>query len=229
MLAMVLTLVVALCGVTAIAVVTGGVAVGVGCSLLAAAFVSSLDFVKKFTDEGIDRFRRACREAGLEMVHRGRNIASYPDLVARSTSIDVSGYSLASFVNQHGTTIQSRARANVLRVRILLVDPDSQASIDQASLERAAGGTFTAQVERVEQQFADVPAVEIRLVRIALPAMVFRIDERMFIGPHFALPSSQVATFELTPGWMQEQYTEVFETLWKLAKPIEGRDATASG
>lgn len=191
--------------------------VGVGGSLLAAAFVSSLDFVKKLSDEGVDKFRQAARASGLRMVHQNRNIASYSDLVAKASRIDVSGYSLASFISQHGSTVKTRAHQGHLEVRVLLVDPTSTASTDQAALESAAGGSFAPQVAKLQQEFAGEARITVKTITTALPTMVFRIDDRMFVGPHFALASSQVATFELTSGWMHDQYTAVFEQLWTLA------------
>lgn len=195
--------------------------VGVGGSLLAAAFVSLLDFAKKFNDEGVDRFREAARKAGLVMVHRDRNIPTYTRLVGAAAHIDVSGYSLASFVGQHGFSITTRAKQNQVEVRVLLVDPTCRASLDQAAAEQAAGGSFDAQVKKVRQQFAGETRVKIRMIRTALPTMVFRIDDRVFVGPHFALPSTLVTTFELTSGWMRDQYMGVFDDLWETATQLQ--------
>lgn len=194
--------------------------VGVGGSLLAAAFVSFLDFAKKIQDEGFDKRRQALRQAGLLMVHSDRNIPEYKKLVAKAARIDVCGYSLTSFTGQHSAVIKARAARGEVEVRILLVDPASQASLDQAAAEAAAGGSFAYPVQKVIAEFTGQPRIQIRFISTALPTMVFRMDKRVFVGPHFARASTTVATLELDEGWMSEQYTGVFDTLWASATPV---------
>ena len=193
--------------------------VGIGGSLLAAAFISFLDLVKRFNDVGVDVMMASAKSAGVRELHPRRNVSTYPELVRKAPKIDVAGYSLRNFADQHGATIRERAALGDLKVRILLVDPTSQASFRQAAAEKAEGASFAVPVQKVIDDFGGIAGVEIELISRALPSMYFRIGDRLFVGPQFSKPSTSVGTFELTSGWMFQEYETEFDALWREAAP----------
>jgi hypothetical protein len=186
-------------------------------SVIASGLVSMFYLYSKYVDD-VDRDRRiAFDAAGLYRVNPTRRADYATPLKAAATQVDVMGYSLRSFLDDHAATLRMKG-GNGFQARILVVAPDSPASRAQESAEGFKAGTFATAIEHIRDAFADNdPMIQVRTTNHALPTMVFRMDDAMFVGPYFSHESSAVtATMELRgSGWLFAEYEAEFEALWK--------------
>lgn len=203
--------------------------ISIGCSLFAGGVVYLLDILRKITLDDLDKNYKnsvlnVIFDSGIKYVHRKRSIDKYDDLMTDvKEKIDISGYSLRSFFENSKHIIQDHSDNNKkLSVRMLVVDPDSEFSIEREKIEAEAPGTYKNSIGKIKTAFKDTKSVEIRKINTQLTTMIYRIDDLMFVGPHFYQRSSTTTnTLELSKaGWLFGEYIKEFENLWKAAKPI---------
>src|SRR5690606_7502443 len=103
-----------------------------------------------------------------------------------------------------------------ITIRIILVNPDSQVSKNRAKDELKGEDAFRDKINTMLKFFKDESKVEIRFFNSPLSSMIFRIDDVMFIGPHFYKKQSKATvTLELKKGqWMFDDYQNEFERMW---------------
>jgi hypothetical protein len=159
------------------------------------------------------------RDAGVHAVYEARGQVDYgPHVAGAIDRIDVLGYSLRAFTDQHATAIAAGV-AHSLIVRIMIVDPAHPSAVEQAHGEGYGSGGFDGNIERLKAKFGSLRNVEIKKVSTTLPEMIFRIDDTMFVGPYFSEKASgATVTFELAEGgWLFDEYQAEFDLLWNLA------------
>lgn len=67
-----------------------------------------------------------------------------------------------------------------------------------------------------------VDSVQMKLLASPLTTMIFRVDDKMFVGPHFyRKPSKATVTLELDKsGWFFGEYDREFSRLWDAANDV---------
>ena len=205
---------------------TGEVSKSIGTSLVASGIVGCLDLAyRRIIDENASRADEILN-SGLTAIYNRRDIDAYHQLMSSvSSRLDITGYSLRNFYDSFNHVLRERLRNSPrLRVRFLVVDPTSPHSIEREALEGHAPGTFANSIELLKQTFKDFEGVEARAYPGGLTTMVFRIDERMFVGPQF-LSAASKATVTLEAdrhgdSWLFQAYEREFEAMWSKASTI---------
>jgi hypothetical protein len=197
----------------------------VGTSLVAAGVVSFLVLWETWAREEDSERQSNLRSSGLRLVHRRRNLDEYHAKVGGlENRLDVTGYSLRSFLDSHGGVIKDKSlQKRPPRVRLLLVDPSCEASKSQEEIEEFDPGTFAGSVQRVIKLLAPLEGIEVRLLPFALSTMIFRVDDIMWTGPYFGSGSSAATlTLEIEQGgWMFGEYEKEFDGMWSRATAVD--------
>lgn len=216
-----ITIIIILLG-TSFALALKGVGRDIASSAIASGLVALLYLYSQYVED-LDRERRRTFDAaGLHRLSATRRADYATPLKTATAQVDVMGYSLRSFLDDHATTLLMKGR-NGLRARILVVAAGSEASAAQERAEGFQPGTFSTAIAHVRDAFSGSrPTIQVRAIERALPTMVFRIDDTMFVGPYFSHKvSARTATMELRrPGWLFEEYEAEFEALWRSATPL---------
>ena len=205
----------------------------IGTSLIASGIVALLDLWKEMIkDKLLDKVRGVITEGGIDFVYEKRDLDKY-DVLMKSLKdkLDITGYTLNAFYESYSDLLVDKAQNNAgLSVRILLIDPESEFSKHRANLEDRTVEAFKNSVERIRKKFADYKNIEIRLIDTPLTTMIFRIDDVMFVGPHFyKKPSKSTITFELNQkGWVFREFEREFERLWNDARVISPNPPAAA-
>ena len=194
--------------------------VSIGTSLIAGAFLSILTL-------WIDQIRNAEQirmaaliKTGLHTAHKRRNLPEYDSLVAVAKSIDVAGYTLKSFSEQNEDHFRSRVKSgNPIVVRILLVDPTTEAARAMEESEGLKPGTYSSLCESVTRKLGNIDGVSIRLLSSPLSMMVYRVDNFLYTGPFPTSGKSSTAfTLKIEKGgWLFDHQAKEFEGLWNKA------------
>jgi hypothetical protein len=197
----------------------GIVYISIGTSLIAGGIISFLIFLYQNIQETEQEKFDNIFTAGLDSVYPKRDLDRYDELIKKlSYCIDVTGYSLRGFFESfRDIVIEKLKRDSRIKVRILVVDPDSVFSKEREKIEGHPEGTFKDSVQTVKSYFSKYSNnIEIRKINFQLPCMIFRIDNVMFIGPYlFQRPSKSTVTFELNRnGWLFEMFEKEFDNLW---------------
>lgn len=200
----------------------GQVFVSIGTSLIAGATISLLTL-------WIDQIRNAEQtrmaeliDSGLHTAFERRNLSEYETLVPDADAIDVAGYTLKSFSEQNIHHLTSRAsKRKPISVRVLLVDPSTEAARAMEKAEDLPAGTYERLCEALHQRLGTIDGVEIRLLGRPLSMMIYRIDKFIYTGPFPASGRSSTAfTLKLEdPGWLYEHQKREFDSLWNEAYP----------
>lgn len=137
--------------------------------------------------------------------------------------VDLLGYAMLFFPEQHPDLpafVAERCETSSLKVRIVLVDPDSEETRQRDALERL-GGTLPARIRTTMQHFAPLlscPGVELRLVDVPLYNAVYRFDDQMLVTPYlYALHGFQHPLLHLRrlgEHGLFAAYADQFEALW---------------
>lgn len=195
--------------------------VSIGTSLIATGIVVFLDLWKKLTIKKItEKIQNVINESGIEQVSKKRDLDRYDDLINDlKESLDICGYSLGGFFESFSDTIKSK---NKTKVRVLFVNPDSEASKKRAEIEGKSIVLFKEKFETFKNYFKEDSHIEIKTIDIPLSSMIYRIDEVMFIGPHFYKKQSKsTLTVELAKNkWLFDEYQQEFNRMWDDANPI---------
>ncbi|MCG5493250.1 hypothetical protein [Ectothiorhodospira variabilis] len=194
----------------------------IGTSMIAAGIVAILELWKEVSAAHVlARLRNVINEAGIEWVYRKRDIDKYDDLMAGlNGSLDIAGYSLGGFFDSYSEILKQKLKFEGVRARVLLVDPCSEFAKSRARVEGKGSCFFHERARGFLSYFENVDNIEIRFLDDQLTTMYFRIDKKLFVGPHMhAKQSKATLTFELNEGhWLHEEYVREFERLWGAAK-----------
>lgn len=196
----------------------------IGTSLIAGALISLATLWIDQIRNGEEVRMRDLVETGLVAAYPRRNLTEeYDALVAGAKVIDVTGYTLRSFSEQNEEMLRKRAKQKKpVKVRILLVDPDTESSKIMQEAENLPIGQYSGSRESLLKSLGDIRGVEVRLSKRHLSMMIYRIDETLFTGPYPASAKSAKAfTLKLRRGWLFDKQMEDFEALWDLGDIIE--------
>lgn len=194
----------------------------IGASLIASAIVAFatvwIDLIRGGEQLRADELARA----GLQQVFDRRNLEEYDDLVKKAAKISVTGYTLRAFTEANEPILRERARnSDNFSVRMLLVDPDSEIAATMEAAEKQSRGAYKTSLLTIKQQMAGLDQrVEIRLLKKALPSMIYMLDDILYTGPYPHQGSSRHAfTFKLeSNGWLFKRQRDEFESLWNSAE-----------
>lgn len=161
-------------------------------------------------------------QSGISAAFKTRNLSEYPELVANTNSIDVTGYTLRGFSEQNIESIQKRADAgNPIKVRMLLVHPTSPAAQQMERAEGYPAHHYANALIPVVKRLGSLPGVEIRVTQRSISMMIYRIGNTLYTGPY---PHSGVSTNALTlridQGWIFDMLKDEFENSWKDGAPL---------
>ena len=162
--------------------------------------------------------------SGLHTAFERRNLPEYETLVPKADAIDVAGYTLKSFSEQNDHHLRARAdQGKPINVRILLVDPSTEAAAVMEQSEGLEPGTYRSLCDSVVKRLGDIEGVKIRFLGRPLSMMIYRIDKFVYTGPFPASGKSGTAfTLKLEEsGWLEERQIKEFDELWGEAKPLE--------
>lgn len=198
--------------------------VSIGTSLIAAGIIVFLDLWKKLSVNKMTRkIKNIFNEGGVQWISKKRDLDRYDELIDNlRDSVDICGYSLSGFFESFGDIIKVKAQKNNVKIRVLFVDPNSAASKQRAEIEGKSVKLFDEQIDSFKAFFCGFNSVEIRAIDIPLSSMIYKIDNVMFIGPHFYKKKSKsTLTIELSKGqWLFDEYQNEFNRMWDDAKPI---------
>lgn len=200
------------------------VQLSIGTSLIAGALMSLATLWIDQIRNGEEIRVRDLVETGLVAAYSRRNLTEeYDALVANAKVIDVTGYTLKSFSEQNEEVLRRRAeQKKPIRVRILLVDPDSESSKIMQLAENQSEGQYSGSRDSLLKSLGNIPDVEVRLCPRHLSMMIYRIDGILFTGPYPAsAKSARAFTLKLGRGWLFDRQMEDFEALWKLGSVVE--------
>jgi len=199
--------------------------VSIGTSLIATGIIVFLDLWKKLMIKKITgRIKNVINEAGIQWVSKKRDIDIYDNLIDNvKESIDICGYSLGSFFESFNDVIKNKSQNKNMIVRVLFVDPNSKAAKQRAKIEGKDVELFKQRIETFVTFFDKIDFVEIKQINVPLSSMIFRIDDVMFIGPHFYKKQSKsTLTIELSKKqWLFSEYQDEFNRMWEDATPIK--------
>lgn len=203
---------------------SSNVYVSIGTSLVATGIVVFLDLWKNFSiGELLEKVKIIINEAGVLHVYKKRDIDRYDKLISDlSDSLDICGYSLGGFFDSFSETVLEKVKNKNVKVRVLFVAYDSEASKKRAEVEGKSVELFKQRFETFINYFRDIDGIEIKTIDIPLSSMIYRIDNIMFVGPHFyKRQSKSTLTVELSKGkWMFDDYQKEFDRMWEDAKSI---------
>jgi hypothetical protein len=199
----------------------------IGTSLIAAGIVALLELWKDLSrNKMLERINNVILDGGINFVFPKRDLDKY-DLLMKNfnNKLDIVGYSLNAFYESYADLLVEKTQETPsMIVRMLLVNPESDASKHRAEMEGKSSKSVEDSVNRLKQKFNDAKNIEIRQINSPLTTMIFRIDETMFVGPHFyKKPSKSTLTLELDKdGWLYQEYEKEFEKLWQDASDLRG-------
>lgn len=204
------------------------ISVSVGTSLIAGALIAFLDIWRIATNKEIfNEVDDLILKAGVSKIYKKRDLDEYDDLIENAVeSIDITGYSLRAFIQSYKEVIIQKIKNNQgFKVRLVIVNPESEASKNREVIEigehkeifLAAYGSIKNAFDKYSQN------IEIKIVDVALSSMIFRIDDVMFVGPHFYKKDSKSSvTFKLNKGgWAFTAFQDEFNRMWNENNGIE--------
>lgn len=198
--------------------------VSIGTSLIASGIVALATILVDFV-RGPEELRAAeLSKAGLLAVYQRRDLDEYDTLVRKAYQIDVAGYTLRSFTEANVGHIKERFKdGNPIRVRLLMVDPNTAIAKAMQKNEGHPPGAYTKSHQAIQNLFEGLEqCVELRTIDFPLPAMLYRIDDILYTGPYpKGTPSKLATTLKMNSrGWLFDRTVREFEELWKDAKPM---------
>lgn len=201
--------------------------VSIGTSIIAAGIVSFLDMLRgEKLNETEQQANDILLKGGIEKIFKRRDLDEYNELVNKATkSIDITGYSLRGFYESNKDIIIKKCAKNKrFKVRIILVNPTSQFSINRDVEENEEGSRlFEETYNNLLKWSRKTENIEIRLVDVPLSDMIYRIDDVMYTGPYFhKISSKETYTNRLKcTGWLFKTYQENFDRMWDDAECIK--------
>jgi hypothetical protein len=172
--------------------------------------------------EVLKRMNNLINDAGLHWVYKKRDLDRYDGLMQHlNTSLDIAGYSLGAFFDSYSELLKGKLSKNGIKVRLLLVNPNSNHSFRRAEIEGRSQDQFKGKIETLQNFFKAVNGIEVRFFDAPLSSMIFRIDKIMFVGPHFYQRQSKATlTYELQHShWLFDEYQNEFNRMWEDSNP----------
>ena len=192
----------------------------IGTSLIAAGIVGTFEFWKELSkNKMLEKINNVILEGGLDYIFPKRDLDKYDYLMRNlSSKLDITGYSLNAFYESYVDLIVEKVRQiPSINIRILVVSPESEFSKHRATLEGKSYESVKNSIDRLKKKFSSFENINIKQINTPLTTMIFKIDNVMFVGPHFyKKPSKSTLTIELNrDGWLYEEFEEEFEKLWR--------------
>jgi hypothetical protein len=211
--------------VSSISTIKSSICISIGASLIASGIVLFLDVWRVLArDSIVSQVLRILVEAGVRNVYPKRDLDRYDLQMEKAQHvIDVAGYTLNAWYESYGDLVVEKTQKNkMLHVRILLVKPDSVFSIHRAELDGKSETSVKDSFERIKRKFAACSNIEMRMIDSILTTMVFRMDDNMYVGPHFyRKPSKGTLTLELeSSGWLFKEYESEFNRMWNASSKV---------
>lgn len=198
--------------------------VSIGTSLIATGIVVFLDLWKNFSiSKMLEKIKNIINDGGIQYVYPKRDIDRYDLLMKNiSNSLDITGYSLGGFFDSFSEVLKEKMLKSKLQIRVIFVDPSSLAAEMRADTEGKSIEIFRQRINTFKNYFQDIEGIEIRFLNAPLSIMIFRIDDVMFVGPHFYQKQSKSTfTMELKKDkWIFNEYQKEFERMWENSKPF---------
>jgi len=198
--------------------------VSIGTSVIATGIVIILDLWKNFSvSKLLERIKNIINDGGLNLLYKKRDIDRYDSLIKElDTSLDICGYSLGGFFDSFSDRLKEKIINKNVKARVLFVDYNCEAAKIRAQIEGKSIDLFKNRFETFKNYFDRLTGIEIRKIDVPLSTMVFRLDDTMFVGPHFYKKQSKsTLTIELKKGkWMFEEYQNEFDRMWNDASPV---------
>ena len=219
---LVLNIVILLVGIAFI-FISNDISRAIGTSLVASSLVSFSTLWVRFIKTSEDKLLSNVRNYGLKEIHNQRAlVAIYEKLLETSDEVDVTGYSLSGFSSQALKIINRRNKdGSPIKVRVLLVNPDSVVSKKQALNEGHVEDYYKTSCVNFMSTFKDIENVEIKLIEQDLPVMIYRLGNTLFTGHYSVVKksrSSSTVTYEVKkPGELFDIYLSEFEEMWRRA------------
>lgn len=194
--------------------------IAIGTSMIASAIVTFATLWINFIKTQEENLLKKIKRKGILNIHESRSLTHlYQPLLKKVENIEVTGYSITGFLDQSLDIIRTRSSQNKpIKVRVLLVDPDSEASKKQEAIENHSPGTYKTACENVIRNLGPIPGVEIKYIDHALPIMIYRLGNRLFTGHYSAANqsrSSSTITIEIDQsGELFDYYMNEFNALW---------------
>ena len=171
----------------------------------------------------MEKIKNVINEGGLNLLYSKRDIDRYDDLMNDlDVSLDICGYSLGGFFDSYSVILKDKLVNKNVKVRALFVDHTSDSAAMRAEIEDKSIDLFRLRFESFKAYFGQLSGIEIRIISVPLSTMVFRIDDIMFVGPHFYKRQSKATlTIELAKGkWMFDEYQGEFDRMWNDASTV---------
>ena len=202
-----------------ISVSQNAILISIGTSLIASGVIALLDLWKEILkNKVLDKINNVLVKGGIDSIYEKRDLDKYDELMkSLKDKLEITGYTLNAFFESYSDLLVEKVKNNpALSVRVILVVPSSEFARHRAELEGRNYEAYQNSVDRVVKTFQDFRNIEIRQISTPLTTMIFRIDDIMFIGPHFYKKTSKsTITVELKKkGWVFEEYEREFERLW---------------
>jgi len=197
----------------------GAIYLSIGTSLIAAGIVGVVELWKDLSrSKLLANINNVILQGGIVSVSQKRDLDKYDVLMGNLTDkLDITGYSLNAFYESYSDLLIEKCKSTPsLIVRMLLVKPKSIFSKHRAELEMKAHKAVESSVDRIKEKFSECDNIQIKIIDAPLTTMIFRIDDVMFVGPHFHKKySKSTLTLELSDhGWIFKEYEKEFERLW---------------
>ena len=192
----------------------------IGTSLIAAGIVALLELWKDLSkNKMLEKINNVILSGGINYLFQKRDLDKYDQLMKNlNNRLDITGYSLNAFYESYGDLlVQKTSELPYLVVRMVVVNPDTAFSKHRAELEGKSNKSIKDSVNRLKNKFEGIDNIKLKYLDSPLTTMIFRIDDIMFIGPHFyRKPSKSTLTLEIDKnGWLFEEYEKEFERMWK--------------
>lgn len=187
-----------------------------GTTFSSGAIVSFFDLVRSASETLSNQAMNDILKYGITKIESHRDLEEYYSLMEQAKSIDVCGYSLRGFYQSHKQAIKRLSNNEGFRLRIIMVDPASESSMSRELIEEGrTSNQFKESFQSVIDGLKGTPGVEIYTVDFALSSMIFRIDDVMYVGPHFVKEASKASlTFKLnSSGLAFKQFQDEFDQM----------------
>ncbi|MCL2722558.1 MAG: hypothetical protein FWD47_14605 [Treponema sp.] len=166
-------------------------------------------------------FRRQDDSEILRIYEKRINMDVYNGMMEKaSKNVDVLGYSLKNFPDNMRKFFEKYQDEKIkIKIRILVVDPDSIYSQERETLEGDLKGEHKKRVEELREFLSKYDFVELKKISTPPSSMIFRIDDDMFVGPYLYKPSAETETFQLKKsGKLFKLYESEFKAMWEKAE-----------
>src|SRR5690606_27091072 len=124
--------------------------------------VVALDLWRKFNSKKINqKTNNVIIESGIQWVSKKRDLDRYDNLIKKlDHSLDICGYSLSGFYESFSETIKQKALTNNVKIRVLFVNPSSNAARERAEIEGKKVSLFTEKLETFKNFYLGIQNIE---------------------------------------------------------------------